>query len=318
MRGNSVQTVRRTAVNPVTKKAMEETEMKKILTLMLAAVMVMALTACGNDSSKPASGNNSGTEQKTESKTEQETDYTTEKQNETEDDYSTSGSNDEGENKGWPAEQIAAMAASVNATIPELKAENVTYEQLFDSTLYIYSTHIEKDDCTAWMASLAEQGFVRSLGLVGNSAFKVDGNKKFSVSVMGADESYIVTVSAEELEATEWPYYQLQTAFGENFGVAIFNANGLFAGLSKEYSWSYDPETFTVTCNEAEDELETYVRDLALSSHDYFDEANGKYVKYMFFLAIDESQTEGKQMECYINRDGSTLTVRFALADHAE
>lgn len=139
---------------------------------------------------------------------------------------------------------------------------------------------------------------------------------RFSVSVSGSDGSYLVTILFEELDANAWPYYQLKTAFGENFGTAIFDASGLFYGLSKDYTWSYDPETFTVTCYEAETELEDYIKDLALSSYDYFDDE--KYVKYMFFTAIDESQTAGKQMECYVTREDSTLTVRFAIGDHAE
>lgn len=278
--------------------------MKKIIAILLTLVMVLSLAACGKNSNNN-SGNNSSTEQNNSSKKDDKK-------------PTSAGKKDDGDGEGWPADIIASMAASVNATVPELKTTNPSYEKLLDGTIYIYTTHIEKEDLTKWLEALAEQGFVRSLGLISNSAFKVVGSKRFSVSVMGAEESYIITVVSEELEAGRWPYYQLKTAFGENFGSAVFDASGLLAGLSKKYSWSYDPDTFTATCNEAETELEDYVRDLALSASDYYDETNGKYVKYMFFMAIDESKTAGKQMECYVTREENKLTVRFALADHVE
>ena len=286
--------------------------MKKILVLMLALLTVLSLAACGEKTPATNGENTTPSSQQTEDPGQQE-------QKQTEDPGSQEQKPtqpDNGKNTGWPTDIIANYASAVGATIPELKAENVTYEEVLN-TLYIYSTHIDKEDCRAWMAALAEQGFVRSLGLVGNSAFKVEGDKRFSVSAMGADESFVVTIFTETLQEGKFPYYQLVNSFGENFGIAVFNANGLFAGLSKDYTWTYDAASNTAVCHEAEDELEAYVRDLASSASDYYDEYSTppKYVKNMFWLAIDETKTEGKQMECYVTRDGSTLSVQFVLAD---
>ena len=277
--------------------------MKKIIALTLALLMLLSLAACGEKT--PESNNESTTPS-----SQQSEDPGSQEQNPTQP--------DNGKNTGWPTDIIANYASAVGATIPELKAENVTYEEVLN-TLYIYSTHIDKEDCRAWMAALAEQGFVRSLG-VGNSAFKIEGDKRFSVSAMGADESFVVTIFTETLQEGKFPYYQLVNSFGENFGIAVFNANGLFAGLSKDYTWTYDAASNTAVCHEAEDELEAYVRDLASSASDYYDEYSTppKYVKNMFWLAIDETKTEGKQMECYVTRDGSTLSVQFVLADKVE
>lgn len=290
--------------------------MKKIIALLLTVIMVLMLAGCGSDDEK-TENSNAKTEQNNESKEEKKDDSKNEKQETSQSDNSTSAA-DDSTGKGWPAEKIAEMASVVHATVPELKAENVSYEEMnyIGKSLYINSDNITSDDSKEWLAALAEQGFVRSLGLVSNSAFKVEGKNKFSVSVMGADGSYIVTISLDELEETAWPYYQLKTAFGENFSLGIFDASGLFSGLTKDYVWSYDPDTSTVTCDEADDDLENYVRDLASSTYDYFDDT--KYVKYMFLFAIDESKTEGKQMECYISRDGSKMTVHFELAEHVE
>ena len=286
--------------------------MKKILTFALALLMVFSLAACIGD------GAGTGTSSETTAKTPADTSGD-ENTPTTPAVPGTQNTPDDGKGTGWPADIIAGYASAVGATIPELKAENVTYEEVLN-TLYIYSTHIDKEDCRAWMAALAEQGFVRSLGLVGNSAFKVEGDKRFSVSAMGADESFVVTIFTETLQEGKFPYYQLVNSFGENFGIAVFNADGLFAGLSKKYTWTFDAATNTAVCYEAEDELEAYVRDLASSASDYYDEYSTppKYVKNMFWLAIDETKTEGKQMECYVTRDGSTLSVQFVLADKVE
>ena len=286
--------------------------MKKILAFALALLMVFSLAACIGDGA--GTGPSSETTAKTPADTSGDENTPT-----TPAVPGTQNTPDDGKGTGWPADIIANYASAVGATIPELKAENVTYEEVLN-TLYIYSTHIDKEDCRAWMAALAEQGFVRSLGLVGNSAFKVEGDKRFSVSAMGADESFVVTIFTETLQEGKFPYYQLVNSFGENFGIAVFNANGLFAGLSKDYTWTYDAASNTAVCHEAEDELEAYVRDLATSACDYYDEYSDrpKYVKYMFLFAIDETKTEGKQMECYVTRDGSTLSVQFVLADKVE
>lgn len=286
--------------------------MKKILAFALALLMVFSLAACIGD------GAGTGTSSETTAKTPADTSGD-ENTPTTPAVPGTQNTPDDGKGTGWPTDIIANYASAVGATIPELKAENVTYEEVLN-TLYIYSTHIDKEDCRAWMAALAEQGFVRSLGLVGNSAFKVEGDKRFSVSAMGADESFVVTIFTETLQEGKFPYYQLVNSFGENFGIAVFNANGLFAGLSKDYTWTYDAASNTAVCHEAEDELEAYVRDLASSASDYYDEYSTppKYVKNMFWLAIDETKTEGKQMECYVTRDGSTLSVQFVLADKVE
>lgn len=286
--------------------------MKKILAFALALLMVFSLAACIGD--EAGTGTSSETTAKTPADTSGDENTPT-----TPAVPGTQNTPDDGKGTGWPADIIAGYASAVGATIPELKAENVTYEEVLN-TLYIYSTHIDKEDCRAWMAALAEQGFVRSLGLVGNSAFKVEGDKRFSVSAMGADESFVVTIFTETLQEGKFPYYQLVNSFGENFGIAVFNANGLFAGLSKDYTWTYDAASNTAVCHEAEDELEAYVRDLASSASDYYDEYSTppKYVKNMFWLAIDETKTEGKQMECYVTRDGSTLSVQFVLADKVE
>lgn len=286
--------------------------MKKILAFALALLMAFSLAACIGD------GAGTGTSSETTAKTPADTSGD-ENTPTTPAVPGTQNTPDDGKGTGWPADIIAGYASAVGATIPELKAENVTYEEVLN-TLYIYSTHIDKEDCRAWMAALAEQGFVRSLGLVGNSAFKVEGDKRFSVSAMGADESFVVTIFTETLQEGKFPYYQLVNSFGENFGIAVFNANGLFAGLSKDYTWTYDAASNTAVCHEAEDELEAYVRDLASSASDYYDEYSTppKYVKNMFWLAIDETKTEGKQMECYVTRDGSTLSVQFVLADKVE
>lgn len=286
--------------------------MKKILAFALALLMVFSLAACIGD------GAGTGTSSETTAKTPADTSGD-ENTPTTPAVPGTQNTPDDGKGTGWPADIIAGYASAVGATIPELKAENVTYEEVLN-TLYIYSTHIDKEDCRAWMAALAEQGFVRSLGLVSNSAFKVEGDKRFSVSAMGADESFVVTIFTETLQEGKFPYYQLVNSFGENFGIAVFNANGLFAGLSKDYTWTYDAASNTAVCHEAEDELEAYVRDLASSASDYYDEYSTppKYVKNMFWLAIDETKTEGKQMECYVTRDGSTLSVQFVLADKVE
>ena len=286
--------------------------MKKILAFALALLMVFSLAACIGD------GAGTGTSSETTAKTPADTSGD-ENTPTTPAVPGTQNTPDDGKGTGWPTDIIANYASAVGATIPELKAENVTYEEVLN-TLYIYSTHIDKEDCRAWMAALAEQGFVRSLGLVSNSAFKVEGDKRFSVSAMGADESFVVTIFTETLQEGKFPYYQLVNSFGENFGIAVFNANGLFAGLSKEYTWTFDAATNTAVCHEAEDELEAYVRDLASSASDYYDEYSTppKYVKNMFWLAIDETKTEGKQMECYVTRDGSTLSVQFVLADKVE
>lgn len=286
--------------------------MKKILAFALALLMVFSLAACIGD--EAGTGTSSETTAKTPADTSGDENTPT-----TPAVPGTQNTPDDSKGTGWPADIIANYASAVGATIPELKAENVTYEEVLN-TLYIYSTHIDKEDCRAWMAALAEQGFVRSLGLVGNSAFKVEGDKRFSVSAMGADESFVVTIFTETLQEGKFPYYQLVNSFGENFGIAVFNANGLFAGLSKDYTWTYDAASNTAVCHEAEDELEAYVRDLASSASDYYDEYSTppKYVKNMFWLAIDETKTEGKQMECYVTRDGSTLSVQFVLADKVE
>lgn len=286
--------------------------MKKFLAFALALLMVFSLAACIGD------GAGTGTSSETTAKTPADTSGD-ENTPTTPAVPGTQNTPDDGKGTGWPADIIANYASAVGATIPELKAENVTYEEVLN-TLYIYSTHIDKEDCRAWMAALAEQGFVRSLGLVSNSAFKVEGDKRFSVSAMGADESFVVTIFTETLQEGKFPYYQLVNSFGENFGIAVFNANGLFAGLSKDYTWTYDAASNTAVCHEAEDELEAYVRDLASSASDYYDEYSTppKYVKNMFWLAIDETKTEGKQMECYVTRDGSTLSVQFVLADKVE
>ena len=286
--------------------------MKKILAFALALLMVFSLAACIGD--EAGTGTSSETTAKTPADTSGDENTPT-----TPAVPGTQNTPDDGKGTGWPADIIANYASAVGATIPELKAENVTYEEVLN-TLYIYSTHIDKEDCRAWMAALAEQGFVRSLGFAGNSAFKVEGDKRFSVSAMGADESFVVTIFTETLQEGKFPYYQLVNSFGENFGIAVFNANGLFAGLSKDYTWTYDAASNTAVCHEAEDELEAYVRDLASSASDYYDEYSTppKYVKNMFWLAIDETKTEGKQMECYVTRDGSTLSVQFVLADKVE
>ena len=286
--------------------------MKKILAFALALLMAFSLAAFIGD--EAGTGTSSETTAKTPADTSGDENTPT-----TPAVPGTQNTPDDGKGTGWPSDIIANYASAVGATIPELKAENVTYEEVLN-TLYIYSTHIDKEDCRAWMAALAEQGFVRSLGLVGNSAFKVSGDKRFSVSVMGSDDSFVVTVLTETLQEGKFPYYQLVNSFGENFGIAVFNANGLFAGLSKDYTWTYDAASNTAVCHEAEDELEAYVRDLASSAGDYYDEYSTppKYVKNMFWLAIDETKTEGKQMECYVTRDGSTLSVQFVLADKVE
>lgn len=281
--------------------------MKKSIAIVLALLLLFSLVSCFGDDNKPAdttdntvddNGNEAGSNASDRPAWMGTTPDTSDEQK------------DDKEGQGWPTQKIATLASTVGATVPEIPSDSVTYSMIGNDWLTITAQNVTREARDAFFADLAQQGFIRSIT---NTAFKLDGLNRFNVSIMLADGEATISMTTSTLKETEWPYYRLRAAFGENFGIAVFQVGGAFSGLEKTYEWTYDAATATVVCNEADDALEEHVRDQALTASDYFDDE--KYVKYMFVMTMDEEATEGKQMECYVTREGEKLTVRFVLAD---
>lgn len=277
--------------------------MKKVIVLMLAVILLVSLAACGGtDDPKPANNSQAADNGNTGDNSKQSGD---------------SGKND-GDQKGWPTAEIAKYGAAIGTDIPAFESDDITYSITTDTWMQIKVNNTTNDAVNAWTAKLAEKGFVRAKSLLGTSAFKVDGLKKVSFSCMFADGELTISCSSDTLDENEWPFDRLRSALGENFGAAVFDCCGTFSMLEKkhEYKFSFDSDTLTVTCNNADGDLEEEIRSNALSAMDYFDDE--KYVKKNFFLAFDEAETKDKGVEVYVDRDGSNLTVRFAIGDYPE
>lgn len=259
--------------------------MKKFLCLLIAVVMLVSLISCAPSVETIGS----------------ETVVT--------------GNTDAGDTKpedlptgAWPTEKIASMASTVNATIPVFDGKGVLNPEMADSNwLLVNFMGADKAEIKAWLNKLYDQGFIQTT--LGNM-MKVVGNKEMSVGYAMSDGEGYISFITKTIKDTDWPYFTLVYEFGENLGAYIFEPS-VFSG---DYVFSYDSKTKTVTCNNADEELENAVRDKASYTFSYYDDV--AYREHNFYKAVDESKVEGKLMSCYVNRDGSKLTVRFEVTDY--